>query len=211
MTWKPQRDWCQYRDAMSILITGFEPFAGATINPAAELAGRLAADYVTAILPVDFQALTPRLAELLSQHRPTAVVSLGLSATATALTYERVAINLIDAAIPDNRGAQPVDVQVVAAGPSAHFTTLPVKAMAQATRQAGVSAELSLSAGSYACNAVMYLSLDLTSSWSPPPRCGFIHVPPLSVMDLDTQERGLRAGLAQIEATEVHHPGGALD
>ena len=148
-------------------MTGFEPFGGSDRNPSAELTARLGADAVTAVLPVEFEALRKLVPELLAEHQPTHVVCLGLLGRATGLTLERVAVNLIDARIPDNAGERPVDLPVVPDGPAARFVTLPVKAMLRAVQETGVPGELSLSAGSYACNECHYLSCRREQSSSP--------------------------------------------
>ena len=181
----------------AILVTGFEPFGGDPTNPLGLLAQRLADAHHTAVLPVEFGGLRERLSGLLQRWQPTHVVCLGLSAQATGLTFERVALNLIDATIPDNAGEQPVDVPVIPGGEAALWVTLPVKRMLAATRAAGVTGMLSLSAGAYVCNALLYTLLTMAAEGSPAvgASCGFIHLPPAEVLDLDTQERGLRAAL----------------
>lgn len=195
-----------------MLVTGFEPFAGASVNPSSELARRLSDIAVTAALPVEFGPLERLLGDLLEEVRPSAVVCLGLSQGCRGLTFERVAVNLVDARISDNAGVQPVDQPVVAGGPTGYFTTLPVKAMASAVRAAGIPAELSLSAGSYACNALMYLALHAAAALPERsrPRCGFVHVPSEPTLSLDAQERGLRAALRVVHAHEEHYPAGSL-
>ena len=161
---------------------------------------------------MEFGALRQLVPELLAEHNPTHVVCLGLSGRATGLTLERVAVNLIDARIPDNAGERPVDLPVVPGGPAARFVTLPVKAMLRAVQASGVPGELSLSAGSYACNALLYLMLHEAAALpqEPRPRCGFIHVPPEDVLDLDSQERGLRAALGHLDVPEIHFADGEL-
>lgn len=205
--------WREYPDPVTTLVTGFEPFGGMERNPSAELLARVGEDVATAILPVEFGALTRLVPELLAEHRPTHVVCLGLSGRATGLTLERIAINLIDARIPDNAGDQPVDQPVVPGGRAAWFVTLPVKAMLRAIQQTGVPGELSLSAGSYACNALLYLMLHEAAALSSAqrPRCGFIHVPPENILDLESQARGLGAALGHLDVPEIHDVGGALD
>lgn len=125
------------------------------------------------------------------------------------LTLERVAINLIDARIPDNAGVQPVDVPVVPGGPVAHLTTLPVKTMAAAIRGAGVPCGLSLSAGSYACNAVMYAALHDAPAGT---RAGFAHLPPVDRLTLDDAVTALEVALitALATAADPAMPEGAL-
>ena len=165
-----------------ILLTGFDPFDNATVNPswcvARALAGQRIAGHqvVAAQLPTAFgQALT-HLHALLQAHRPALVLCLGLAAGRAALSIERIGINVIDARIPDNQGAQPVDMPVVPHGPAAYFATLPIKAMLRAVRQAGIAAEVSQSAGTFVCNQVFYVLMRALAR-SPGVRAGFVHVP----------------------------------
>lgn len=194
-----------------LLVTGFEPFGGASTNPSADLVARL--DTATAVLPVELQPLPELVAGLLARHRPTHVLCLGLSSRAGGLLVERVGLNLVDARIPDNAGVQPVDEPVVPGGPAAYLVSLPVKAMLAGIREAQVPAELSLSAGTYVCNALLYQVLHQAHQLPPDqrPRCGFIHLPPAATVSLDRQERGLRAALARVDSAEPGLPGGFLD
>jgi len=198
---------------VKILVTGFEPFGGSDHNPSEELITRVEGEFATVVLPVEFGTVRRLVPALLAEHTPTHVVCLGLSGRASGLNVERVAVNLIDARIPDNAGAQPVDRPVVPGGPAARFATLPVKAMLRAVHATGVPGELSLSAGSYVCNALFYLVLHEAAALprDSRPRCGFIHVPPEETLDLDSQERGLRAVLNHLDAPEAHFADGALD
>ena len=195
---------------MRLLVTGFELFGGAASNPSADLVGRLAGEVATAVLPVELEPLPGLVAELLARHQPSHVVCLGLSARAGGLLVERVGLNLVDARIPDNAGRQPVDQPVVPGGPAAYFSTLPVKAVRAAVRGVNVPAELSLSAGTYVCNALLYQVLHHAAQQPEPPRCGFIHVPPTSVLPLDQQDRGVRAALASVDAAELTTAAGSL-
>ncbi|MFM7505429.1 MAG: pyroglutamyl-peptidase I, partial [Rubrivivax sp.] len=150
----------------TLLVTGFEPFGGDSVNPselvAAALhgsvveAGQRRARVVAQRLPCAFGDARARLAAAMDDWRPLAVLSLGLAAGRAGLTPERVAINLADARIADNAGEQPSDQPVLPKGPAAYFATLPVKAMVAAMRAAGAPAELSLSAGSFVCNELFY-------------------------------------------------------
>lgn len=165
-----------------MLLTGFEPFADAAVNPSAE-AVHLAADrwegpetLVTAVLPVTFDGAASRLRELIAEHSPGVVVAAGLAGGRRAIGIERVAVNLIDARIPDNDGAQPVDVPSVAGGPAAYFATVPVKAIVRAVASAGIPVEVSHTAGTFVCNHVMFVALD-EAAHRPGLRAGFVHVP----------------------------------
>jgi pyroglutamyl-peptidase len=163
-----------------ILMTGFAPFGGESVNPSWQAVSLVAArrDDVAAVeLPCEFAASLPALRRALEEHRPELVVCAGQAGGRAEVTPERVAINLIDARIPDNAGAQPVDAPVVPDGPAAYFTTLPVKACVAAIRAAGVPASVSHTAGTYVCNQVFYGLLHLLATEFPGARGGFVHVP----------------------------------
>jgi pyroglutamyl-peptidase len=170
---------------MKVLVTGFEPFGGDAVNASADAVEALAArwagpeELVTAVLPVEFdqvRAADGPLLRLLDEHAPDVVVAVGLAAGITQVRVERVALNLMDARIPDNGGAQPVDVPVADGGPVARFATLPVKAAAAAVRAAGIPAGVTYSAGTYVCNASFY-ALQHALAERPDALSGFVHVP----------------------------------
>lgn len=217
--------------APKILVTGFDPFGGAELNPSWMLAqalhGRQIARHriVAAQLPTVFDRSARRLGELLQQHRPALVLCLGLAAGRSAISLERVAINVNDARIPDNCGAQPVDGPVVAGGPSAYFSSLPVKAMLQAMRDAGIATEISNTAGTFVCNHVFYALMHqlATHRVLRKTRGGFVHLPCLPQqmaalgaahgMALADMQRGLqigiRAALAHAGAHDLRLAAGA--
>ncbi len=151
----------------TVLLTGFEPFAGDVTNPSGD-AVRMVADQwdepeklVTAVLPVEFDRARRSLLELIAMHEPDVVIATGLAGGRTGISVERVAINLIDARIPDNAGDQPVDVPSSPGAPAAHFATLPVKAITAAIADAGIPAAVSHSAGTFVCNHAMFTALDV--------------------------------------------------
>ncbi len=167
---------------MTILITAFEPFGGETINPSMEVLRALperigAASIIKLELPTTFSGCLPPLEAALAAHRPEAVICLGQAGGDAMISVERVAINLDDASAPDNAGVQPKDQPIVPGGPAAYFSTLPVKDLVQAMRSADVAAGLSYSAGTYACNHVMYGLLYWQAQHMPTARGGFIHLP----------------------------------
>ncbi len=200
---------------MSILVTGFEPFGSARVNPSAEIASALAGTSIggfavaAAVLPVEFAAVGPALHTLLARHLPSLVLGLGLAAAADSLRFERVAINLIDARIPDNVGNQPIDRPVLPGAPDAYFSTLPVKRMAAAAEDIA-PATLSFSAGSYVCNALMFHALHATADTDC--RAGFLHVPPASKVPVERATRAVHAALtAAVAATaDLQQAGGTL-
>jgi len=191
-----------------VLLTGFDPFGGATLNPSwlavQALHGRrlLGHTLMAARLPTVFGDSLRTLQALLAQHRPALVVCVGQAGGRSALSLERIAINVDDAPIADNAGAQPIDTPVAPGAPAAYFSTLPIKAMRAALRREGLPAEVSQTAGTFVCNHVFY---GLMHALATQPelrhtRGGFVHVPWLPEqgtpsMALDDVVRGLRVAL----------------
>ena len=166
---------------MNILLTGFEPFGGEAINPAWEIARALdgetlgPARIVARQLPCVFGQSLRVLDEALAELRPGLVLALGQAGGRSDLSLERVAINVDDARIADNAGAQPIDMPVLESGPAAYFSTLPIKAIVHGLRAAGLPASVSQSAGTFVCNHLFYgLQHRLAGSGV---RSGFLHIP----------------------------------
>ena len=208
-----------------VLLTGFDAFDGAAANPswvaARPLHGRQIAGHrvIVAQLPTVFGRSLLQLAALLKQHRPALVICLGLAGGRGALSLERIAVNVDDARIADNAGAQPIDRAVVAGGPAAYFTRLPIKAMHRALLKAGIPAEVSQTAGTFVCNHVFYgLMHELATRRAlKDTRGGFVHVPLLPdlgspSMPLEVMQRGLRCMIACALRTDqdIASGGGAL-
>jgi pyroglutamyl-peptidase len=191
-----------------VLISGFEPFGGESFNPSEELVRRLHGAkvgrhrVVGIVLPCVFGASTRVLLDAVDKLRPSAVICLGMAANGQAITPERVAINVDDARIPDNAGQQPVDLPIVADGPAAYWSTLPIKAMVRALHEGGWPAAVSESAGTFVCNHVFYGLMHALSPDPRPIRAGFIHIPasPLRPKGMETPSwdfthAGLRVAL----------------
>lgn len=209
-----------------VLLTGFEPFDGADVNPSWEAARLVAADppqglEVTPVrLSCVFGQAGDELRAAVREFSPDLVVCLGQAAGRPDVTVERVAINVDDARIPDNAGARPVDAPVVPGGPAAYFATLPVKACVAAVRAAGLPASLSHTPGTFVCNHVFYALMHLLATERPGARGGFVHLPalPHQVLDraqpclpADAAARALRALLTAAAATtaDLRVPEGA--
>jgi len=161
---------------MRVLLTGFEPFGNSSLNPSGEIIKAIKADSIIgAILPVTFGGSAQALIKLIKLHKPDAVLCLGQAEGRHAITPERVAVNIDDARIADNVGNMPADQLIVESGPAAYFSTLPVKEMVSAMKNAGVPAAVSMSAGTFVCNHLFYsLQHHLYGSTV---RSGFMHVP----------------------------------
>ena len=160
----------------TILVTGFEPFATSSLNPSGEIVKSLKGDdLVTAILPVVFGQASSQLKELIDLHKPTAVLCLGQAEGRSAMTPERIAINLDEARIADNAGNQPKEQKIIANGADGYFSTLPIEQMVTSMKAAGIPASISLSAGTFVCNHIFYVLQDYLKDSSI--TSGFMHVP----------------------------------
>jgi pyroglutamyl-peptidase len=161
---------------MRILLTGFEPFGKATLNPSGEIVKQISGDkIVTAILPVAYAQSAEKLLSLIAEHNPDVVISLGQAEGRTHISPERIAINLDDARLADNEGVIRNDVPIIAGGPVAYESTLPIKDIVKAINDSGVPAAVSLSAGAFLCNHVFYVAQDHFKGTKV--RSGFVHVP----------------------------------
>ncbi len=198
--------------ARRVLVTAFEPFEGEAMNPSLEIALRLEHRMIhdhrieIQILPVAFAHTREPLRRRLAGEEFALAIGLGLAGGRSSISLERIAINLIDARIADNAGAQPIEQAVIADGPAAYFATLPLKAMRQALVGAGIPAQISFSAGSYVCNQVFYLLMHELGQRPSSARAGFIHLPYLPVqaaahpgaasMALDTMVAAIELAIA---------------
>ena len=166
----------------TVLITGFEPFGGESVNPSWEVVSGLdnaiiaGCRVVARQLPCVFGESLAVLNSAIDTLSPSLVLAVGQAGGRTDITVERVAINVDDARIADNRGQQPVDEPIVADGPAAWFSTLPIKAMVVAMRSAGIPASVSQTAGTFVCNHVMYGLLHKLRD-TQTVKGGFIHIP----------------------------------
>ncbi len=195
----------------TVLLIGFEPFAGETVNPSQILVERLNGEIIGgcrvtgAVLPVRFDNTCIALEERIDWHRSQLVLGLGQAGGRAELSLERVALNLIDARIADEAGAQPVDAKVIAHAPDAYLSNLPLKAMCERMHAAGVPANLSLSAGTFVCNQAFFVLAHALATSHTRGRGGFMHVPWLPEqavahpgepsMTLETMLTGIRAAI----------------
>lgn len=166
----------------TVLVTGFDPFGGEKVNPAYEavrmLPDRIAgARVITLEIPTAFTRGPAAVERAIERERPDIVISVGQAGGRSAITVEKVAVNLAEARIPDNDGEQPMGVALREDGDAAYFATIPVEAMVMNVRDHGLPAFVSYTAGTYVCNSVMYHMLYLLDRRFPGVRGGFIHVP----------------------------------
>lgn len=197
---------------MTILITAFEPFQQETINATMEALSLLPDSVcghtlIKRTIPVVFGKAVEAVTALVDDLRPEAVICLGQASGRAEVTPERVAINVMDARIPDNAGERPADAPIREDGPAAYFSTLPVKAMVQAMKEAGVPASLSNTAGTFVCNDLMYGLLDHLARTGRNIPAGFIHIPatpaqaverPTPSLAPETVAKGLAAAIGTL-------------
>jgi pyroglutamyl-peptidase len=214
-----------------VLVTGFDAFAGESLNPSWEICTRLPSTIAglrveTCRVPCEFRHAIDIVTAAIDRLQPSLVICLGLAGGRAHLGVERVAINVDDARIADNAGARPIDEPIAIDGPPAYFATLPVKAMVAAMRAVGVPSEVSNSAGTYVCNHLMYGVLHHLATLSQGRgriRAGFIHVPyseeqvldkpAIAGMAIATMVRGIEAAIeaAASRREDLKVSGGALD
>jgi pyroglutamyl-peptidase len=174
-----------------VLVTGFEPFDDFRVNPSEllvrNLDGRLIAGrlVVGRVLPVETRTLQSRLEEILHEERPEIIIGTGLAAGRAALALERVGINLVDFARPDNVGTMRKNEPILKGGPEARLSTLPLDQIVASWTETGVPGYISNSAGTFLCNQFLYVASGLAAELTPPALCGFVHLPCLPGQALD--------------------------
>jgi pyroglutamyl-peptidase len=167
---------------LKVLITGFTPFGGEAINPSFEAVKELehiiaGTEIAKLEVPTVFHESIKLLDEAIESNKPDVVICVGQAGGRFDITIERVAINVDDARIADNKGNQPIDEPIFKDGASAYFSNLPIKAMVEEIKLSGIPASVSNSAGTFVCNHLMYGLLYLIEKKYPTVKGTFIHVP----------------------------------
>ena len=166
-----------------VLVTGFDPFGGETVNPALEavkeLTGVVTEKYEIHVreIPTVFFKSLDYLEKAMAETKPDIVICVGQAGGRSDITVERVAINVDDARIPDNEGNQPLGTAIVEGGPVGYWSTLPIKAMVKEMNDKGIPASVSQTAGTFVCNHLFYGLMHQLASLDDPITGGFIHIP----------------------------------
>lgn len=195
---------------MKLLITGFGPFGNVKVNPSWEVAKRIALVHPAGVevcarrLPVAFDGVGDVLWEAVEQFAPDVVLMLGVATKRSVISYERVAINIDDSSNVDNDGKSYPGTPIRIDGPTAYFSTLPVKEMRDATLATGLAAEISNSAGTYVCNHTMYECLYRIEHNGLKTRAGFVHVPQLKTNGAIELDNMVKAITVAIEIIKKH-------
>lgn len=203
-----------------ILLTGFEPFGTTPVNPAEAVARMLdgarvvGATVTSRIVPSTYFKCVDQVAAAMDEVKPDAVVMMGEFGGRSMVTVERIAQNLNDCArygLTDNDGKTLQDVMTDPEGPVAYLSTLPIRAMVKAMRQAGIPADISDAPGTFCCNHLMYGILHHIALQGLDVRAGWIHLPHLPEvaaldynlgapsMSAETAAEGLRACIGAID------------
>ncbi|MHA1996078.1 MAG: pyroglutamyl-peptidase I family protein [Candidatus Hodarchaeales archaeon] len=170
---------------ITLLLTGFEPFGGHSVNPSEMIAKDLNnvefsnIRVVGKTISLRFNKIKQEITGLIDAYEPEIVLNLG-QASCSAISIEKVAINLANTNnLPYNCGSKPEDEILEPSGPAAYFSTLPVKNLVQHLNDNQIPCYISYSAGTFGCNQIMYHSLHHVSTQekTPPCRVGFIHLP----------------------------------
>lgn len=198
---------------MKILVTGFDPFGGESINPAYEVVKRLkdniaGAEVIKLQIPTAFNKSTEMIIKKVEEINPDCVLSIGQAGGRYDITIERIAINIDDARIPDNLNQQPIDKKIDENGETAYFATIPVKEIVSSISSKNIPASISNSAGTYVCNHVMYSILNYARKNNLNIQSGFIHIPFLfeqvmdkkntPAMDLNSMVTGIETAIEVI-------------
>ena len=169
--------------AKHVLITGFEPFGGEKVNPselvARSLEGRIIAGRALAVrvIPVETRNIRERLQRAIDEESPDVVICMGQASGRTAMAIERVAVNVLDFAQPDNVGVMRKNDPITRGGPDARLSPFPFAEIVNAWAENGIPGYVSNSAGTYLCNQALYEVLGIAESTTPPIVAGFVHLP----------------------------------
>ncbi|MFR1759630.1 MAG: pyroglutamyl-peptidase I [Christensenellaceae bacterium] len=172
-----------------ILVTGFEPFGHEALNPSQLLMEAVRDQVHTCLLPTSYRRSIETLYPVLEQLRPRIVLCLGQAGGRSAMTLERIGINWMEASIPDNDGCLMQGQLIDPLGPGGYLSTLDLAGLLQVLRGAGIAAQISLSAGTFVCNRVLYGALHWAAKHHPSMQAGFLHVPFLPEQVVDKPEK----------------------
>ncbi|MFJ7744677.1 pyroglutamyl-peptidase I [Peribacillus sp. NPDC097295] len=166
-----------------VLLTGFDPFGGESLNPSWEAVKQLHGEVIDDValvaeqIPTVFGKSVAVLEHLIQKHDPDIVICVGQAGGRQHITPERVAINMNDARIPDNQGNQPIDEPIVDNGPVGYWSTIPIKRMVENMKESNIPASVSHTAGTFVCNHIFYRLMDHITRTKSDIRGGFIHIP----------------------------------
>jgi len=194
-----------------VLVTGFEPFAEATLNSSQEVVRLLEKEGLSEVffevLPVEYESSVDRILALIDKVNPEIIFALGQAEGRARVSLERIAINLNDARIPDNSGTIRLDQPILEAGDVAYKTSLPVRQIVERLKDQGLPVEESLSAGAFVCNHLFYSVMHHLQG-SKRRWMDFVHLPLVSEQSEEflgkpTLEKEMQAGIIKAAIKEA--------
>jgi len=192
----------------TVLITGFDPFGGETVNPALEAVMQLPDEIddikiIKLELPTVFGKSADILCRAIADEQPDVVISVGQAGGRAGISLERVAVNINDADIRDNEGNQPIDTPILGNSAVAYFSTLPIKTIVSSLHKKGIPASVSDSAGTFVCNHVMYAALNYAAVNNPMMKAGFVHIPYTPAQAIDKPAKPSMSTVMVVDALTV--------
>jgi pyroglutamyl-peptidase len=169
--------------ARTILVTGFEPFGGETVNASWEAAQKLegwrhgGAVATARVLPCAYDASVKQLISAIETLRPDALLMTGQAARRGVVCVERFAHNLDDASAPDNDGVLRRALRISRAAPDWLEAVAPARIIARAINEAGISARVSKNAGAFVCNHLYFAALQYLRERKSAIPAVFVHLP----------------------------------
>jgi pyroglutamyl-peptidase len=188
------------------LLLGFNEFLDWGLNPARITVETLQSDstfvaevgLIAEVLPTEFDAAGRRVVQLITEHRPDVVIVVGMAAGRPGVSLERVALNLNDTNKPDNAGKAPRGSQIIADGPLAYWSTLPLLHLAEKLASQGIPAQITNFAGTFVCNHTFYLARHTIESLDLATPCGLVHIPLMTEQLDETQAKHPSLPAAQL-------------
>lgn len=193
---------------MKVLLSGFDPFGGESINPALEVV-KSVADKIDDIeikkieIPTIFKKSVDVILKEAKEFKPDAILSIGQAAGRFDISLERVGINIDDARIKDNEGNQPFDIKIYEDGENAYFSNLPLKKIMQNLKDESIPAHISNTAGTFVCNHVLYSILYHINKNKIAKFGGFIHIPYLPEQIIEKPKTPYMEKSRAIKAIEI--------
>ena len=179
-----------------VVVSGFEPFDGYSLNPSSEVAKILDSKFIGKYevkgitLPLDYKKADGILKEFITKHRPRYVLCCG-QANRAAITLENVGLNVINTEREDNYGYKPDSYQINPGSPVAYFSTIDVHEIATRLKKEGIPAGVSYHAGTYGCNWILFVILDWLALSNVQSKAAFIHLPPLPEQAIEKNDLSL--------------------
>lgn len=172
---------------MDILVTGYKPFLGESLNPSEMLANETKnLDSVrTLVLPVEFKKSFEILKTELVKKTPDFLLMIGQASGRKNVCFEKIGLNWVQTFHKDESGQQPATGALVTSAPLAQMSTFPIDAICAELKKQNFPVEISFSAGAYVCNDLYFRILNEFTDL----KSVFIHVPLIGEQRKENEDR----------------------